>query len=55
MCEVMARYLLVEAKFKKDMKVITLEGHQWHLRSSDHNSVGVDFNTESWMLCIEWF
>ena len=32
--EVMARYLLVEKKLKKDLKLITLEDHQWHLRSS---------------------
>ena len=39
--EVMARYLLAKEKLKKNLKLKTLEDHQWHLRSLDHNSVGV--------------
>ena len=52
--EVMARYLLAKEKFRKELRVITLEDHQWPLRSLDHNFVGVDLSKESWMLCIEW-
>ena len=33
--EVMASYWLAEEKVRKDVKVITVEDHEWHLRSSD--------------------
>ena len=35
--EVMARCMLT----KEDLKLITLEDHQWHLRSSNDNDVDV--------------
>ena len=37
----MARYLLTKEKLRKDLKLIILEDHQWHLRSSGLNFVGV--------------
>ena len=39
--KVITRYLLAKEKFRKDLKLITVEDHQWHLRSLDHNFVGV--------------
>ena len=39
--EIMARYLLAKKKLRKVLKLITMEDHQWHLRSSDKNFVGV--------------
>ena len=39
--KVIPRYLLTKEKLRKDLKLITLENHQWHLRSSDHTFVGV--------------
>ena len=53
--EVMARYLLAKDKFRKYLKLITLEDHQWHFMSSNHNFVGVGLSTKTWMLCIECF
>lgn len=38
--EVTTRYLLAIDKNKKGLKLIFLEGHQWHLRFSDHNFCG---------------
>ena len=38
---VMATYLLTKEKFRKDLKLITLEDHQSHLKFSNHNLVGV--------------
>ena len=35
--EYMLRYLMAEEKLRKHLKLITLEDHQWYLRSSDHN------------------
>ena len=35
--EVLVRYLLVEHKFRKYLKVITMEDHQWHLRSPNRH------------------
>lgn len=35
--KIMAICLLIGDKFRKDMKVIILEDHQWQLRSSDPN------------------
>ena len=37
----MARYFLTKEKLRKYLILITLKGHQWDLRSSDHNFVGV--------------
>ena len=53
--EVMTRYLLHEEMFKENPKLIILEDHQWHLRSLDHNYVGVDMSAKTLMLCIDWF
>ena len=53
--EVMARYVQAEEKLLKDLKPITIEDHQWHLRSLDQNIVGVNLSIKSWMLCMEWF
>ena len=39
--KVMARYMLAKEKFEKDLKLITLEDHQWQLRFSDPKSMGV--------------
>ena len=39
--EVMVRYLLTKEKLRRDLKLITLKDHQWHLRSLDLNFVGV--------------
>jgi hypothetical protein len=39
--EVIARHLLAEEKLRKDLKLITMKDHQWHLRSLNHNFVGV--------------
>ena len=37
----MARYFLTKERLRKDLKLITLEDHQWHLRHSDENFAGV--------------
>jgi hypothetical protein len=37
----MARYLLAKEKFRKDLELIIVKDHQWHLRSLDQNFVGV--------------
>jgi hypothetical protein len=37
----MARYLVTKEKSGKNLKLITLKDHQWHLRFSDQNFVGV--------------
>ena len=37
----MSRYILAKEKLRKYVKLITLEDHRWHLRSLDHNFVGV--------------
>jgi hypothetical protein len=39
--KVMARYLLANEKLRKGLKLIILEDHLWHLRSSDQNSMSV--------------
>ena len=39
--EVMFRYILAKEKLRKYVKLITLKDHQWHLRSLNHNFVGV--------------
>ena len=39
--KVMPRCFLTKEKLRKDLKLITLEDHQWHSRSLDHNFVGV--------------
>lgn len=39
--KLMARYLLTKETLGKDLKLITLEYHQWHLRTLDQNFVGV--------------
>ena len=39
--EVMVRYLLAKEKLTKDMKLINVEDHQWHLISSDHDYVAI--------------
>ena len=43
----MARYLLAEEKLWKDLKLITLQDQQWHLRPFDHNYMGVDLSIET--------
>ena len=49
--EFMATYLLAKDKLRKDKRLITLEDHQWHLSLSlDHDYVGVDLSTKSWIL-----
>ena len=37
----MARYLLIKEKFREDLKLSTVEDHQWHLRSSDQSFMSV--------------
>ena len=39
--EAMERYLQWEAKLRKDLLVVSMEDHAWHLKSWDHNGVGI--------------
>ena len=39
--KVIASHLLAKEKPRKYLKLITLEDHQWHLRSLDHSFVDV--------------
>jgi hypothetical protein len=51
--EIMASHLLVIDKLMKNLKLITLEDHQWHLRYAYYNLLGV-VKVDCVECCIEF-